>query len=221
MCALLRPRLEITPPALQVLCNFHDVEFSVDICTARADLLRITVEQLTDSSQWHGVFSGKRTARSERIRHRHTAPLRREDPCCSCLYQAEQASIKLSPGYADLEEIAAKTGSFKSYEVFTKMLLKALRQESEHVVADLLTYKDLDMLQQRYPAQPEAARTQPVSANSKRYLILTYISEFDRVHYPLPLQYVAAPDPEYLKGIIERLRSEAKQQVHRAKRGAR
>lgn len=93
------------------------------------------------------------------------------------------------------------------------MLLTALKRESEHVVTDLLTYRDLDMLQQRQ-AGPDhlACPASGCSAadHNKRYLIMTYMSEFDRIHYPLPLQYVAAPDPEYLKSIISRLRSEAK-----------
>ena len=35
--------------------------------------------------------------------------------------------------------------------------------------------------------------------NNKRYLILTYAAEFDRVHYPLPLIFEDTPDPETLK----------------------
>ena len=41
---------------------------------------------------------------------------------------------------------------------------------------------------------------------NKRYLILTYAAEFDRVHYPLPLMYEEYPDPEDLKRTIVRLR---------------
>jgi hypothetical protein len=42
--------------------------------------------------------------------------------------------------------------------------------------------------------------------SSKRYLILTYAVEFDRVHYPLPLALVQAPTPDVLQRTIRRLR---------------
>src|SRR5205085_1919651 len=43
--------------------------------------------------------------------------------------------------------------------------------------------------------------------NMKRYLILTYLVEFDRVHYPLPLAYQtnAQHDPQHLRQVITRL----------------
>jgi hypothetical protein len=78
------------------------------------------------------------------------------------------------------------------------MLLSAFRGESSSVSADLLTYADLAALKRgRCPEQPpeELLRVD----NNKRYLILTYASEFDRVHYPLPLQYEENPDPQHLK----------------------
>ncbi|KAK9801914.1 hypothetical protein WJX73_002928 [Symbiochloris irregularis] len=155
-----------------VQCCFQGTDFTVSVSTVRTDVLQITVEQLTDSSQWQGAFSA-----------RH------------------------------IEEIASKTGSFKTYALFVKMLLTSLKRQSGTVVTDLLTYRDLHQLQQGAgpPPPPEPAGiSQPDPSANKRYLILTYVSEFDRVHYPLPLHYVASPDPEYLKGIIARLRSEAK-----------
>lgn len=42
--------------------------------------------------------------------------------------------------------------------------------------------------------------------SSKRYLILTYAVEFDRVHYPLPLALVQSPTPDVLQRTIRRLR---------------
>ena len=135
--------------------------------------------------------------------------------CEALLHTGSCSSNKLTwgPGrtWTDVEEISSKTGSFKSYKVFMKMLLTALKRESDNVVVDLLTYKDLDMLRSRQAgsAGPDKPATND-TVNSKRYLIMTYNSEFDRIHYPLPLQYVASPDPKYLKSIIARLRSEAK-----------
>eukprot|EP00951_Prasinocladus_malaysianus_P047244 scaffold649542_cov56-Prasinocladus_malaysianus.AAC.1 len=51
-----------------------------------------------------------------------------------------------------------------------------------------------------------AARALP--PNNKRYLILTYAAEFDRVHFPLPLLYEESPDPALLKKTISALRAE-------------
>jgi hypothetical protein len=42
-----------------------------------------------------------------------------------------------------LENITSKTGSFKRFPVLVKMLMGALRQQSESVFLDLLTYADL------------------------------------------------------------------------------
>ena len=39
------------------------------------------------------------------------------------------------------------------------------------------------------------AQSSSEALNSKRYLILTYSVEFDRIHYPLPLPYLGKPNP--------------------------
>jgi hypothetical protein len=53
-----------------------------------------------------------------------------------------------------------------------------------------------------------AAASAGAKAN-KRYLILTYVAEFDRVHYPLPLVYAdAATSPAVLKRQLRRLKRE-------------
>ncbi len=42
---------------------------------------------------------------------------------------------------ADIEDITAKTGNFKKFPVFVRMLLSALKQASDSVFVDLLTYQ--------------------------------------------------------------------------------
>ncbi|KXZ44868.1 VFL3 protein [Gonium pectorale] len=106
-----------------------------------------------------------------------------------------------------IEDITAKTGNFKKFPVFVKMLLSALKQASESVFVDLLTYQDLEVLKSR-KAGGQAAPPRTQAPNNKRYLIMTYAAEFDRVHYPLPLLYEENPDPQHLKRIISQLRSE-------------
>ena len=87
------------------------------------------------------------------------------------------------------------------------MLLSALKHHSESVCVDLLTYQDLELLKSRKGKNPSQL-TRSIPPNNKRYFILTYAAEFDRVHYPLPLQYDDNPDPEYLRTIIKQLRTE-------------
>uniref|UniRef100_A0A7S4JFC1 Coiled-coil domain-containing protein 61 n=1 Tax=Guillardia theta TaxID=55529 RepID=A0A7S4JFC1_GUITH len=104
-----------------------------------------------------------------------------------------------------IEEVTQKTGNFKKFSVFYKMLCSALKQASETVFADLLTYQDLEMLRSRQTRKPASTSTRPTN---KRYLILTYAVEFDRVHYPLPLAHWDDPPPSVLYSTIRRLREE-------------
>jgi hypothetical protein len=57
------------------------------------------------------------------------------------------------------------------------------------------------------PCQADGG-TAPAPGTAKRYLILTYASEFDRAHYPLPLAADADPPPAALRRTIDRLRAE-------------
>jgi hypothetical protein len=43
----------------------------------------------------------------------------------------------------DVEEIAHKTGNYKRFVVFVKMLVSALTQPSDRLFAELLTLQDL------------------------------------------------------------------------------
>ena len=45
--------------------------------------------------------------------------------------------------YPDVEEITTKTGNYKKFAIFVRMLLSALQQRSDSVFVDLLTYSDL------------------------------------------------------------------------------
>ncbi|CAM9133058.1 unnamed protein product [Ectocarpus sp. 6 AP-2014] len=136
-----------------------------------------------------------------------------------------------------VEGITQKTGSAKRFPVFVKMLLAALGHDnsssSGSVFVDLLTYADLELLKARRVgsgnnnqqqaagvsgseggANRATATTGTTSggggsgANNKRYLILTYAAEYDRVHYPLPLAFVDSPQRQQLERTIDRLREE-------------
>nr|CCA19759.1 viable flagellar protein number 3 putative [Albugo laibachii Nc14] len=112
-----------------------------------------------------------------------------------------------------IQDLTRKTGNFKRFGVFTNMLISAVQRRSEAVFIDLFTTTDLE----RFRLQKLGNRSMPIpswptdlstreNADSKRYLILTYAVEFDRVHYPLPLCRVEAPDTEILQRIVRRLR---------------
>eukprot|EP00892_Ulva_mutabilis_P001572 jgi/Ulvmu1/11415/UM075_0077.1 len=112
-----------------------------------------------------------------------------------------------------ITEITSKTGNFKSYSVFVTMLASALRRTSDSVCVDLLTYSDLEVLKAKRLRRSGHEVPMPASytTNNKRYLILTYQGEFDKVHYPLPLQFEEHPDPGELKKTIIQLRDQLSQ----------
>uniref|UniRef100_A0A8C5ZJ71 Centrosomal protein CCDC61 n=1 Tax=Marmota marmota marmota TaxID=9994 RepID=A0A8C5ZJ71_MARMA len=108
-----------------------------------------------------------------------------------------------------IEDLTHKTGNFKQFNIFCNMLESALTQSSESVTLDLLTYTDLESLRNRkLGRRPSTLAPRSNQLNSKRYLILIYSVEFDRIHYPLPLPYQGKPDPVVLQGIIRSLKEE-------------
>lgn len=77
---------------------------------------------------------------------------------------------------------------------------------SDSVTVDLLTYEDLELLRaQKHGMQAPSAGQHhniPDKLSSRRYMIMTFSSEFDRVHYPLPLDYNGPPDVRLLQQTI-------------------
>ena len=88
------------------------------------------------------------------------------------------------------------------------MLVAAVVEESESVFIDLLTYADLEALKNKRQGGAAPARTTSAKQNNKRYLILTYAAEYDRVHYPLPLLFEDQPSVESLNATVARLKRE-------------
>ncbi|XP_016365742.1 centrosomal protein CCDC61 isoform X1 [Sinocyclocheilus rhinocerous] len=123
---------------------------------------------------------------------------------------ADQWRGEFDPAY--IEDLTRKTGNFKQFPVFCSMLESAVNKSSESVTLDLLTYSDLELLRNRKAGVVGRPRAQPQSPalSAKRYLILIYTVEFDRIHYPLPLPYLGKPDPAELQQEIRALRAELK-----------
>ncbi|EQC33264.1 hypothetical protein SDRG_09246 [Saprolegnia diclina VS20] len=107
-----------------------------------------------------------------------------------------------------IEELTKKTGNFKRFYTFVNMLVSALNHKSDSVFIDLLTYSDLELYRKRKmgKSSTEAPPAVALHATNKRYLILTYAVEFDRVHYPLPLLYIETPTADILQKTILRLK---------------
>ncbi|KUF94227.1 MORN repeat-containing protein 3 [Phytophthora nicotianae] len=132
--------------------------------------------------------------------------------------QVEAADANVAPSSvwtgkfpaSDVEQLTRQTGNSKRFPVFVQMLLTALHRRSDTVFVDLLTAADLNLYRQRklQPGAVSEGLTSAATATStgKRYLILTYAVEFDRVHYPLPLTHEVSPSPEVLQRTIRRLR---------------
>ncbi|XP_059208053.1 centrosomal protein CCDC61 isoform X1 [Centropristis striata] len=121
---------------------------------------------------------------------------------------ADQWRGDFDPAY--IEDLTRKTGNFKQFPIFCSMLESAVRKMSDSVTLDLLTYADLELLRNRKAGVVSRPRSHQQSSalTAKRYLILIYTVEFDRIHYPLPLPYVGKPDPAALQKEVRALKAE-------------
>lgn len=167
-----------TPPESIHRVSFHGSSYVLTCTVASAGALIIDVEQEDVVARWHGEFASKY-----------------------------------------IEDISQKTGNFKRFATFVRMLRSALDGDSTSVFVDLLTAQDLNALKSRRSGKAAAGPgslgvstsssfTSDAAAPGKRYLILTYTAEFDKVHYPLPLTYEEKPSPASLQRTINRLRRE-------------
>jgi hypothetical protein len=158
------------------------------ILTAKAKILTVDIEAADGDDCWSNEFSAE-------CEHLYAI--------CWFLFIINF----ISP--ADIEEITHKAGNFKRFGVFVKMLASALSKENDSVFADILSYSDLEMLKARKLGVNNSSQ-QSAKSHLKRYIILTYANEFDRVHFPLPLSYQDDSNIDSLKRIVQRLRKRAK-----------
>ncbi|XP_071886225.1 centrosomal protein CCDC61 [Anas platyrhynchos] len=124
-----------------------------------------------------------------------------------------------------VEELTRRTGNFKRFGVFCAMLEAALMESSPSVSLELLTFGDLQALRCRGrgreagppgdpPRPPPHSAPASPGLGAKRYLLLVYCVEFDRIHYPLPLPPAPPPPqdpdppPEALRRLVRTLRDE-------------
>ena len=168
--------------------EFHGIQYVLTVLVATANgkdsgkTLLVDIEQEASGARWTGEFAAKY-----------------------------------------VEDITQKTGNFKRFSVFVNMLRKALSSGSDSVFVDLLTAADLNELKHRRSGKSVSASMNSSATGStlglsrssmstggegKRYLIMTYTAEFDKVHYPLPLAFEDNPSPATLQRTISRLRCE-------------
>lgn len=114
-----------------------------------------------------------------------------------------------------IENLTQKTGNYKRFDTFIAMLKSGLLSTSQCVTLDLLTFEDLEMLKSKKHQvrnfSADCSSNISIASNNRRYLIVTYTVEFDRIHFPLALEYCGPPDPKILQETIVRLE---KQVVH-------
>lgn len=81
-------------------------------------------------------------------------------------------------------EITTKTGHNLPFEDFCSLLMKAFEQKDLSCYVDILSSQDLINLKSK--SAPQKPLKQPSKSN-KRYLILTYMTNDQKYHYPLAL----------------------------------
>ncbi|CAF1002132.1 unnamed protein product [Rotaria sp. Silwood1] len=112
---------------------------------------------------------------------------------------------KSSFNVTDIEIMTEKTGNFKSFNVFVNMLEDAINKKNSSLSIDLFTSDDLDLIRKKQQDQNKSFKTK---SSNKRYLILIYNTEYDRIYYPLSLRYCGKPDTIILIGQIHQLVTE-------------
>eukprot|EP00919_Chromeraceae_sp_WS-2016_P028561 GHVR01067582.1.p1 GENE.GHVR01067582.1~~GHVR01067582.1.p1 ORF type:complete len:123 (+),score=1.28 GHVR01067582.1:631-999(+) len=86
------------------------------------------------------------------------------------------------------------------------MLITSLTKNSDEVVSDILTHGDLVKM----TSKQSTTNSKIINANlqQKRYLIITYLTTYDKIHYPLSLNYIEEPSCERTRLTIRRLSQE-------------
>ncbi|CAH8457633.1 unnamed protein product [Schistosoma guineensis] len=107
-----------------------------------------------------------------------------------------------------VEELTRKTGNFKRFDIFCSMVQSALSKRSSFLKLDLLNYEDLNEIRKMKILNDCLPPRCPVTVSgNRRYLILSYTTEFDKIHYPIPVLFVGCPTPDVYRNTIHKLRA--------------
>ncbi|GMI46283.1 hypothetical protein TrCOL_g2129 [Triparma columacea] len=111
-----------------------------------------------------------------------------------------------------VEDLTRKAGNYKKMAVFLTMLTS----KSSTTNIDVLTLSELKSMKQKSSSKPHPS-TSSSADSGRRYVILTYVGEFDKVHYPLPLK-VAEDDISPAETQVDLLRYEVNQKDEEIRR---
>lgn len=126
------------------------------------------------------------------------------DSFCIDLYDEETIerwSSDFSSTY--IEEITKKAGMLKRLSVFWRMIQTAFSGTSNEVSYDILTSEDVANLQKRSHSKSKKP------SDDKRYFIITQVTEFDKIHFPLSLKRNAFTCEELVE-LVKGLKKENK-----------
>lgn len=186
----------------------HGQPYTVSV-SVRGDELDVSCELATSGDRWKATFAAACACATRRTCS--PAPLRVQRPrplACVPMPYVMQRFATFASCLTDVEEITHKTGSFKRFSVFAQMVRSAVSGASDSLSLDILTAADLELLKSKRLRAPPTDGAPPPAASSKRYLIITYVAEYDRVHYPLPLAFEVAPSAEQMRAQLRELRAE-------------
>ncbi|CAG7728178.1 unnamed protein product [Allacma fusca] len=132
-----------------------------------------------------------------------------------------------------IENLTQRTGNYKPFDTFVAMIKCAVLKKSDSVTLELMSYEDLVALRNQKKKSGTASSTMKDlnlgpnltkfdsssdaefnrgqtqgSKHPNKYLIITYVAEFDKVHYPLPLKYTGYPDAIAMQQTIQKLKTE-------------
>ena len=129
---------------------------------------------------------------------------------------------------AALERLTLNAGSFKAFDVFVRMLQAALQGGSEGLTLELLSPAELRQNGSNNNSADGAASdasqrgdAAAADAAGRRFLILNYTTEFDRVRFPLPLDVAHAPQAEELADRLRHMHHAMAEQQRKAEEDAR
>jgi coiled-coil domain-containing protein 61 len=104
-----------------------------------------------------------------------------------------------------IEQLCAKTGSKKTFKTFSKMIVSALEKTSDAVQYDILNAEQLEALRTHSRLNQSSNMQSSQRLINNRYFILSYKVEFDKVNFPLVLNYDEISNPKELKEILDQI----------------
>jgi hypothetical protein len=114
-----------------------------------------------------------------------------------------------------IEEISNKAGSYKTFQLFVKMLCSALKKDTSSVFFDIVNANDLLEMKRKINSNVDQSQLSEndQKRSTRKYLIISYSNEFENVRYPLPLTLIDDPDSFILLRTIERLKNKIKKAI--------